>query len=55
MGQGKIYKCEYTAKQTETQFELPSIEDAIGNLVDYLKSIGGSLYNLFTKDKSINS
>ncbi len=51
MGQGKIYKCEYR----ETQFELPSIEDAIGNLVDYLKSIGGSLYNLFTKDESINS
>ena len=46
--------------------KLPSKEDAIGNLgnsvavstlrlVDYLKSVGGSLYNFFTKYKSIYS
>ncbi len=47
--------------------KLPSKEDAIRNLgdlvsnlstlrlMDYLKSIGGSLYNLFTKDESIDS
>ncbi len=62
MGQGKMYKCEFQEKQ----FELPSIEDAIGNLGDfvsvsslrlvyYLETSCRSLYNLFTKYKSVRS
>ena len=58
MGQGKMYKCDLNTKP----LEIPTMEDVIGNfldfaysLVNYLDTSCRSLYNLFTKNKSIST
>ena len=58
MGQGKMYKCELNTKP----LEIPTIEDVIGNflefgfsLVNYLNASCRSLYNFLRENISVRS